>query len=194
MPAERIRPVLDAHNVPWEDAWGGGKLIFELYDKVLEPSTVGPAFVWGYPIEVSPLARRSAEEPMLADRFELLIGGRELANGYSELNDPVEQRRRFEHEAELAARGDVEAHPADLDFLAALELGLPPTCGIGIGVDRLAMLVAEVSAIRDVIFFPLLRPEADPACPIRSSPIWSRSPYPATARWCSSAISTSATR
>jgi lysyl-tRNA synthetase class 2 len=159
IPVEDVRKVLDAHQVPWENGWGSGKLIFELYDKVLEAGTVGPTFVWGYPVEVSPLARRSAEDPALADRFELLIGGRELANGYSELNDSVDQRQRFDREAALAAGGDVEAHPADQDFLYALEVGLPPTGGIGIGVDRLVMLVAEVTAIRDVILFPLLRPE-----------------------------------
>ena len=152
-------PCSTRHQVPWEDGWGSGKLIFELYDKVLEAETVGPTFVWGYPVEVSPLARRSAEDPTLADRFELVVGGRELANGYSELNDAIDQRQRFEHEAALAAGGDVEAHPADADFLYALEVGLPPTGGIGIGVDRLVMLVAEVAAIRDVILFPLLRPE-----------------------------------
>ncbi len=159
MPVDDVRAVLDAHQVPWDDGWGSGKLIFELYDKVQEAQTVGPTFVWGYPVEVSPLARRSAEDPTLADRFELVIGGRELANGYSELNDAIDQRQRFEHEAALAAGGDVEAHPADADFLYALEVGLPPTGGIGIGVDRLVMLVAEVAAIRDVILFPLLRPE-----------------------------------
>jgi len=159
MAVEDVRKVLDAHGVAWAPGWGSGKLIFELYDKVLEAATVGPTFVWGYPVEVSPLARRSAEDPLLADRFELVIGGRELANGYSELNDAVDQRERFAHEAALVAGGDVEAHPADLDFLYALEVGLPPTGGIGIGVDRLVMLVAEVAAIRDVILFPLLRPE-----------------------------------
>lgn len=159
MPVADVRKVLDTHRVPWEDRWGSGKLIFELYDKVLEAATVEPTFVWGYPVAVSPLARRSAEDPELADRFELVIGGRELANGYSELNDAVDQRQRFDHEAALVAGGDVEAHPADADFLYALEVGLPPTGGIGIGVDRLVMLIAEVAAIRDVILFPLLRPE-----------------------------------
>jgi lysyl-tRNA synthetase len=162
MDPTEVRPVLDAHGIEWEEDWGSGKLIFEIYDKLVEATLVGPVFVWGYPVEVSPLARRSAEDPTLADRFELLIGGRELANGYSELNDAVEQRQRFEHEAELVARGDVEAHPADMEFLDALELGLPPTGGIGIGVDRLIMLVAGVPAIRDVILFPILRPEKGP--------------------------------
>jgi lysyl-tRNA synthetase class II len=159
MAPDEVRPVLDAHGVPWQPEWGAGKLIFELYDKVIEATVTGPVFVWGYPVEVSPLARRSAADPLLADRFELVIGGRELANGYSELNDPVDQKGRFEHEAALAAGGDAEAHPADQDFVYALEVGLPPTGGIGIGVDRLVMLVAEVATIRDVILFPLLRPE-----------------------------------
>ena len=157
-----IRPVLDERGIEWEEDWGGGRLIFELYDKLVQATLVGPMFVVGYPTEISPLARRSPDDPFLADRFELLIGGRELANGYSELNDAVEQRQRFEHEAELVARGDVEAHPADMEFLAALELGLPPTGGIGIGIDRLIMLVAGAAAIRDVILFPILRPEQGP--------------------------------
>ncbi len=123
--------MLDAHGIEWEEDWGSGKLIFEVYDKLVESTLIGPMFVWGYPTEVSPLARRSPDDPYLADRFELLIGGRELANGYSELNDAVEQRQRFEHEAELVAHGDVEAHPADMEFLAALELGLPPPVASG---------------------------------------------------------------
>lgn len=159
MDPTEIRPVLDGLGIEWEEDWGGGRLIFEIYDKLVQATLVGPMFVVGYPTEISPLARRSPDDPTLADRFELLIGGRELANGYSELNDAIEQRQRFEHEAELVARGDVEAHPADMEFLSALELGLPPTGGIGIGIDRLIMLVAGVAAIRDVILFPILRPE-----------------------------------
>jgi lysyl-tRNA synthetase len=159
MDVGEIRSVLDRLGIEWEEDWGGGRLIFEIYDKQVQATLVGPMFVVGYPTEISPLARRSPDDPTLADRFELLIGGRELANGYSELNDAVEQRQRFEHEAELVARGDVEAHPADMEFLSALELGLPPTGGIGIGIDRLIMLVAGVAAIRDVILFPILRPE-----------------------------------
>ena len=162
MDVAEIRPVLDGLGIEWEEDWGGGRLIFEIYDKQVQATLVGPMFVVGYPTEISPLARRSPADPTIADRFELLIGGRELANGYSELNDAVEQRQRFEHEAELVARGDVEAHPADMEFLAALELGLPPTGGIGIGVDRLVMLIAGAAAIRDVILFPILRPEQGP--------------------------------
>jgi lysyl-tRNA synthetase class 2 len=160
MPVEDLRTISEAHEVPYLPSWGPGKLIFELYDKVLMSQIVGPVFIYHYPTEVSPLARRSLEDPTLTDRFELVIAGRELANGYSELNDPDEQARRFETEAAAAGRGDAEAHPADTAFVRALEYGLPPTSGIGIGIDRLIMLLAEVPAIRDVILFPIMRPEA----------------------------------
>lgn len=156
-----VRAALDQLGVAYDPSWGAGKLIFEVYDKVLQPSIVGPVFVCGYPIEVSPLARHDRADPALADRFELLITGRELANGYSELTDPDEQEARFRTEAAAAASGDLEAHPADAAFVRALQYGLPPTSGIGIGIDRLVMLFGEVPNIRDVILFPLLRPEAD---------------------------------
>jgi lysyl-tRNA synthetase class 2 len=160
MPVEDLRSVCEAHEVPYLPAWSSGKLIFELYDKVLMGDTLGPLFVYHYPTEVSPLARRSLDDPTVTDRFELVIAGRELANGYSELNDPDEQAERFRAEAAAAAGGDLEAHPADSAFVRALEYGLPPTSGIGIGIDRLIMLFAEVPAIRDVILFPIMRPEA----------------------------------
>jgi lysyl-tRNA synthetase class 2 len=117
-------------------------------------------FIYRYPTEVSPLARQTLDDPTMTDRFELVVGGRELANGYSELNDPDEQAVRFKAEAAAAVAGDAESHPADEAFLRALEYGLPPTSGIGIGIDRVVMLFAEVSAIRDVILFPMMRPEA----------------------------------
>jgi lysyl-tRNA synthetase class 2 len=154
------RAVCAEHDVAYLPQWGTGKLIFELYDKIIQPGTLGPAFLCGYPIEVSPLARHRPDDPSLADRFELLIDSREFANGYSELNIPEEQEQRFTEEAAAAAKGDLEAHPADRAFVRALEYGLPPTSGIGIGIDRLVMLLAEVEAIRDVILFPMLRPEA----------------------------------
>jgi lysyl-tRNA synthetase class 2 len=160
MPVEQLRSICDVHGVSYLSAWGSGKLIFELYDKVLMSETVGPVFVYHYPTEVSPLARRSLEDPTVTDRFELIIAGRELANGYSELNDPDEQAERFRAEAAAAAGGDLESHPADTAFVQALEYGLPPTSGIGIGIDRLIMLLAEVPAIRDVILFPIMRAEA----------------------------------
>jgi lysyl-tRNA synthetase class 2 len=159
MPVEDLRKISEAHDVAYLPSWGPGKLVFELYDKVLMSQTAGPVFIYHYPTEVSPLARRSLEDPTVTDRFELVIVGRELANGYSELNDPDEQAKRFEAEAEAAGRGDAEAHPADTAFVRALEYGLPPTSGIGIGIDRLIMLFAEVPAIRDVILFPIMRPE-----------------------------------
>ena len=157
---DEVRALCTEQGVPFLPTWGSGKLIFELYDKLLLPGTVGPVFVCGYPVEVSPLARQRVDDPTLTDRFELVIYGREFANGYSELNVPEEQDLRFGREAAAAAEGDLEAHPADRAFVRALEYGLPPTSGIGIGVDRLVMLLAEVDAIRDVILFPMMRPEA----------------------------------
>jgi lysyl-tRNA synthetase class 2 len=160
MPVEDVRQICVANDVPYLPSWGSGKLIFELYDRILMPETVGPVFIYHYPTEVSPLARQSLDDPTVTDRFELVITGRELANGYSELNDPDEQAERFKAEAAMAAGGDAEAPPADLAFVRALEYGLPPTSGIGIGIDRVVMLFAEVPAIRDVILFPIMRPEA----------------------------------
>jgi lysyl-tRNA synthetase class 2 len=135
-------------------------LIFELYDHLLQRAAFDPVFICGFPVEVSPLARHRPDDPTMADRFELVIDATELANGYSELNVPEEQEQRFAAEADAAAAGDLEAHPADRAFVRALEYGLPPTSGIGIGVDRLVMLLAEVTSIRDVILFPILRPES----------------------------------
>jgi lysyl-tRNA synthetase class 2 len=142
------------------DSWGSGKLIFELYDHLLQVNVLDPMFICGFPVEVSPLARHRPDDPTMADRFELVIDAKELANGYSELNVPEEQEERFVAQAVAAASGDLEAHPADRAFVRALEYGLPPTSGIGIGIDRLVMLLAEVASIRDVILFPILRPEA----------------------------------
>ncbi len=159
-PVEDLRAVLRSHGIDFLDEWGSGKLIFELYDHLLLPSTTDPVVVCGFPVEVSPLARHRDGDPTMADRFELCMDGKEYVNGYSELNIPEEQQERFRHEAEAAAHGDLEAHPADLAFLRALEYGLPPTSGIGLGIDRLVMVLAEVDSIRDVILFPTMRPEA----------------------------------
>lgn len=158
-PVEEVRAVCESREVEFLPEWGSGKLIFELYDNVLVPLVVDPVFVCGFPVEVSPLARHTVDDPTLADRFELVIDAKEFANGYSELNIPEEQQERFRGEDEAVARGDLEAHPADVAFVRALEYGLPPTSGIGIGVDRLVMLLSEVEAIRDVILFPMMRPE-----------------------------------
>ena len=159
-PVEDVRAACEAHGVDYLPGWGSGKLIFELYDTVLLPLVTDPVMVVGFPVEVSPLARASADDPTMADRFELCIDAREFANGYSELNVPEEQQARFQAMAAAVAQGDPEAHPADQAFVRALEYGLPPTSGIGLGVDRLVMLLAEVEAIRDVILFPVMRPES----------------------------------
>jgi lysyl-tRNA synthetase class 2 len=159
-PVEEVRAVCADHDVDFLPEWGSGKLIFELYDTVLLPLVADPVFIVGFPVEVSPLARQTPDDATMAARFELAIDAKEFANGYSELNIPEEQQERFRGEAEAVARGDLEAHPADVAFVRALEYGLPPTSGIGIGIDRLIMLMCEVEAIRDVILFPMMRPEA----------------------------------
>ncbi len=142
-----------------DDAWGWGRLLMELFEHRVEHLLIQPTFVTGYPIEVSPLSRRNDEDPELADRFELFVAGREIANGFSELNDPEDQADRFQ--AQVAARdaGDHEAMHFDHDYIRALEYGMPPAAGEGIGIDRLVMLLTDSASIRDVLLFPYLRPE-----------------------------------
>ncbi len=158
-PVEQVRSLAERHGVRWEPQWGSGKLIEELFEATVEPGIVAPVFVTGHPVEISPLARVDRTDPFLTERFELFADSRELANGYSELNDPVEQRARFEDEQRARDAGDVERGSIDEDYLRALEYGMPPTGGLGIGVDRLVMMLAGVESIRDVILFPTLRPE-----------------------------------
>jgi lysyl-tRNA synthetase class 2 len=160
MPLAELQKHCDTLGVPYDPKWGPGKLVLEIYEKTTEHAIVGPMFVLDYPREVSPLARPHRDDPTLVERFEVIVAGRELANAFSELNDPVDQRERFEAQAVLAAGGDEEAQPVDDDYLTALEYGLPPSGGLGIGIDRLAMLLAGVSSIREVILFPHLRPQA----------------------------------
>jgi lysyl-tRNA synthetase class 2 len=160
-PADVLRAVCDRFEVPHRESYGPGKLLLELYEKTVEPTLWDPTFVMDYPKEVSPLSRDHRSHPLLVERFEGIVAGRELCNGFSELVDPDEQRARFEAQAAMRDAGDDEAMVVDEDYLRALEYGLPPTVGLGIGIDRLVMLLTDTSAIRDVILFPTLRPERD---------------------------------
>jgi lysyl-tRNA synthetase class 2 len=140
-------------------AMGRGKLIDELFGTLVEPKLIQPTFITDYPREMSPLAKPKRGNPELTERFELMVAGKELCNAYSELNDPIDQRSRFEAQARYAAAGDEETQPLDEDFLRAMEYGMPPTGGFGMGIDRLVMILANQPSIRDVILFPVMRPE-----------------------------------
>src|SRR5512132_2422214 len=156
---DKVRALCDHAGVAYEPGWGTGKLMLELYEKHAEHRIVGPTFVVDYPVEVSPLAHPHRDDPFVTERFELIILGREYANAFSELTDPDEQRRRLEEQALAKAGGDQDAMMVDEAYLRALELGLPPNAGLGIGVDRLVMLLGDLSSIREAVLFPQLRPE-----------------------------------
>ena len=160
MPVDDMRALANKHGVKVQPQWGSGKLIEETFEHLAEHELIAPTFVTGHPVEISPLARQDRNDPDLTERFELFVGGRELANGYTELNDPVVQRARFEDEERSKAAGNAEAGTVDEDYLRALEYGLPPTGGLGVGMDRVVMLIAGVSNIKEIILFPTLRPEA----------------------------------
>jgi lysyl-tRNA synthetase class 2 len=159
-PVDELQRIADERGVGYDPAWSAGKLVMELFEKLVEGDLVEPSIVKDFPREVSPLARPHREDPRLTEHFDLIMGGVEIVPAYSELTDPDEQRARFEMQREQAAAGDDEAHPFDEEFLTALEHGMPPAGGMGLGVDRLLMVLSDAPSLREVILFPALRPEA----------------------------------
>jgi lysyl-tRNA synthetase class 2 len=156
---EGIRGVCQQLGIHADEKWGKGKLIDEIFGEKCEHLYIQPTFITDYPVEMSPLTKKHRSKPGLVERFELMVNGKEIANAYSELNDPIEQRARFEEQVKLMERGDDEAMFIDHDFLRALEYGMPPTSGIGFGIDRICMLLTDQHSIQDVLFFPMMRPE-----------------------------------
>jgi lysyl-tRNA synthetase class 2 len=154
-----LREVCAKLGIEVDASMGKGKLIDEIFGAKVEANLIQPTYITDYPIEMTPLAKKHRSKPGLVERFELFVNGKEIANAYSELNDPIDQRERFEEQLKLAARGDDEAMAMDEDFLRALEYGMPPTSGLGIGIDRLTMLLTDNSTIQEVLFFPQMRPE-----------------------------------
>jgi lysyl-tRNA synthetase class 2 len=159
MDEEDVRRLCVQHGIEVAPMMGKGKLIDELFSTLVQPELIQPTFVTDFPVEMSPLCKKHRDDERLTERFELFVNGFELANAYSELNDPIDQRERFEEQLKLQARGDDEAMFIDQDFLRALEYGMPPTSGVGIGVDRLVMLLTDNPAIQEVLLFPQMRPE-----------------------------------
>ncbi|MBA4054418.1 MAG: lysine--tRNA ligase [Marivirga sp.] len=159
MSEQELRDTCKKLHVPMDDTMAKGKLIDQIFGEKCEPNLVQPTFITDYPIEMSPLAKKHRSKPGLVERFEAICNSKEIANSFSELNDPIDQRQRFEEQLELGKRGDEEAMTLDEDFLRALEYGMPPTAGLGIGIDRLSMIMTNSASIQDVLFFPQMKPE-----------------------------------
>ena len=159
MDEAQLRQTCKELNVEVEPSWGKGKLIDAIFGEYAEKNLIQPTFITDYPVEMSPLTKRHREDPTLTERFELFVCGKELANAYSELNDPIDQLERFEEQAALKSKGDDEAMYIDMDFVRALEYGMPPTSGLGMGIDRLTMFMTGQVNIQDVLCFPQMKPE-----------------------------------
>jgi lysyl-tRNA synthetase class 2 len=157
--SEKAKAWAKENGVAIEKGASLGKILDEIFKEKVEPELIQPTFIIDHPVELSPLAKRKPDNPDLVERFELFITSREIANAFSELHDPLDQKQRFLAQVEAKAQGDEEAHSMDEDFIRALEYGMPPAAGEGIGIDRLVMLLTNSSSIRDVILFPQLKPE-----------------------------------
>ena len=159
MEEDELRKTCRKLNVPVTPSMGKGRLIDAIFGQYCEKHLIQPTFITDYPKATSPLSKKHRDDPRLTERFELFVNGKELANAYSELNDPIDQLERFREQIRLKEKGDDEAMFIDMDFIRALEFGMPPTAGMGIGIDRLCMLMTNSSSIQDVLFFPQMRPE-----------------------------------